>query len=202
MCIRDRLRFQKVSVRISFNNLACLIFSKRISLNPVWCIRTFFLWVLSQSVPCCCRHTGLAKWEPILINSSDSFQYFVGQRNLYHFYISFVTLYFICWFYYNLFWLSYIIFSLLFHYFSYYLQKQPGTHQHSRPKSGGDDGNRTRVRKHFRRTFSERIFCFKISPLKTPRSRLFHQLSRCSLMLPGFHMKFSCMLDTVHPAYR
>ena len=80
--------------------------------------------------------------------------------------------------------------------------KQPGTHQHSRPKSGGDDGNRTRVRKHFRRTFSERIFCFKISPLKTPRSRLFHQLSRCSLMLPGFHMKFSCMLDTVHPAYR
>lgn len=67
---------------------------------------------------------------------------------------------------------------------------------------GGDDGNRTRVRKHFRRTFSERIFCFKISPLKTPRSRLFHQLSRCSLMLPGFHMKFSCMLDTVHPAYR
>jgi hypothetical protein len=28
---------------------------------------------------------------------------------------------------------------------------------------GGDDGNRTRVRKHFHETFSERSFCFKIS---------------------------------------
>lgn len=37
---------------------------------------------------------------------------------------------------------------------------------------GGDDGSRTRVRKHFHETFSERSLCFKISPLSTPKSRL------------------------------
>ena len=38
--------------------------------------------------------------------------------------------------------------------------------------AGGDDGSRTRVRKHFPETFSERSLCFKISPLSTPKSRL------------------------------
>ncbi len=37
---------------------------------------------------------------------------------------------------------------------------------------GGDDGSRTRVRKHFHENFSERSLCFKTSPLLTPKSRL------------------------------
>ena len=67
---------------------------------------------------------------------------------------------------------------------------------------GGGDGSRTHVRKHFHWNFSGCSFCFKISLQTAPKSRLCPRLSRCSLMLPGFHMKFSCMLDTVHPAYR
>ena len=43
---------------------------------------------------------------------------------------------------------------------------------------GGSDGNRTHVRKHFHRSFSERSFCFKVSPQTSPKSRLYHQLSR------------------------
>lgn len=61
---------------------------------------------------------------------------------------------------------------------------------------GGDGENRTRVRKHFHRSFSERSFCFKASHPETPKSRLFHQLSCCSPMLPGIHIEFSCMFDT------
>ena len=67
---------------------------------------------------------------------------------------------------------------------------------------GGDDGTRTHVRKHFHRNFSERSFCFKASPFITPKSRLYNRLSRCSLMLPGFHIRFSCMVDARFPAYR
>ena len=67
---------------------------------------------------------------------------------------------------------------------------------------GGDDGNRTHVRKHFRKIFSERSFCFKDSPQITPKSRLYPRLSRYSLMLPGIHIRFSCMIDARHPAYR
>ena len=43
---------------------------------------------------------------------------------------------------------------------------------------GGSDGNRTHVRKHFHRSFSERSFCFKISRQAAPKSRLCRQLSR------------------------
>ena len=43
---------------------------------------------------------------------------------------------------------------------------------------GGDDGNRTHVRKHFQRNFSERSFCFKVSHHRPPKSRLPSQLSR------------------------
>ena len=80
--------------------------------------------------------------------------------------------------------------------------KKPGTRQHPEPISGGDDGSRTHVRKHFHWNFSGCSFCFKISLQTAPKSRLCPRLSRCSLMLPGFHMKFSCMIDAVHPACR
>ena len=80
--------------------------------------------------------------------------------------------------------------------------KQPGTRQHSEPISGGDGENRTRVRKHFHRSFSERSFCFRVSLLKTPKSRLFRRLSCYSPMLPGIHIEFSCIVVAGHPAYR
>ena len=80
--------------------------------------------------------------------------------------------------------------------------KKPGTRQHPEPISGGDGENRTRVRKHFHRSFSERSFCFKISLPKTPKSRLFHRLSCYSPMLPGARTEFSCIIDARFPAYR
>ena len=67
---------------------------------------------------------------------------------------------------------------------------------------GGDDGSRTRVRKHFHRIFSERSFCFIISLLASPKSRLYDQLSRYSLTIPGTLARFSCIIDARHPAYR
>lgn len=67
---------------------------------------------------------------------------------------------------------------------------------------GGDGENRTRVRKHFHKSFSERSFCFRVSLLKTPKSRLFRRLSCYSPMLPGIHIEFSCIVVAGHPAYR
>ena len=52
---------------------------------------------------------------------------------------------------------------------------------YSGPGYGGDGESRTRVRKHFHRTFSERSQCFKISPPWPPINMLPCQLSRCSL---------------------
>ena len=67
---------------------------------------------------------------------------------------------------------------------------------------GGDGGSRTHVRKHFHKTFSERSWCFVVSPLYTPISRLVNQLSRCSLTVPGDPARFSCIVDARFLAYR
>ena len=59
--------------------------------------------------------------------------------------------------------------------------KSPEHFSYSGPGCGGDGESRTRVRKHFHRTFSERSQCFKISPPWPPINMLPCQLSRCSL---------------------
>ena len=62
-----------------------------------------------------------------------------------------------------------------------YLSKGPEYFSYPGPGCGGDGESRTRVRKHFHRTFSERSQCFKISPPWPPINMLPCQLSRCSL---------------------
>lgn len=61
--------------------------------------------------------------------------------------------------------------------------------------SGGGGESRTHVRKRFLKNFSERSWCFVVSPHPTPISRLRIRLSYCSPMLLGAHIGFSCMFD-------
>jgi len=49
--------------------------------------------------------------------------------------------------------------------------------------SGGGGESRTHVRKRFLKNFSERSWCFVVSPHPTPISRLRIRLSYCSPML-------------------
>lgn len=67
---------------------------------------------------------------------------------------------------------------------------------------GGDGGSRTHVRKHFRRSFSERSWSFIVSHPCTPVSRLTHPLSYWSSKLLGAHPELSCIIDARVRAYR
>lgn len=60
---------------------------------------------------------------------------------------------------------------------------------------GGDGESRTRVRKHFRETFSERSQCFFTSLQPASIDRHKPKLSRCSPVLPGTRTEFSCIFD-------
>ena len=60
---------------------------------------------------------------------------------------------------------------------------------------GGDGESRTRVRKHFRETFSERSQCFFTSLQPASIDRHKPQLSRYSPVLPGTRAEFSCIFD-------
>lgn len=56
--------------------------------------------------------------------------------------------------------------------------------------NGGDGESRTRVQNQFHAAFSERILCKEFSPIGLSKGRISDRLSRCSLMLPGFHIRF------------